>query len=79
MEMVDLWGWETVETSFFGLLDYAEKLTRAEISAMPDGEYEFEDFLDDDGQGFLDSDGNEIKDMVKIEGDDNRQWRHDDL
>ena len=66
MEMVDLWGWETVETSFFGLLDYAEKLTRAEISAMPDGEYEFEDFLDDDGQGFLDSDGNEIKDMVKI-------------
>ena len=65
-EMVELWGWETVETSFYGLLDYAEKLTRAEIAAMADGEYEFDDYLDDDGQGYLDADGNEIADLVLI-------------
>ena len=31
------------------LLDYTEKMTRAELSALPDGEWTFEDFLDDDG------------------------------
>lgn len=31
------------------LMDYAERMTRAAIAAMPDGEYEFEDVLDDDG------------------------------
>ena len=31
------------------LLDYSEALTRAEFGAFPDGEWEFEDFLDDDG------------------------------
>jgi N-methylhydantoinase B len=65
-EMVELWGWETVETSFYALLDYAERLTRAEIQAMPDGEYEFDDYLDDDGQGYLDAEGNEIAPLVKI-------------
>jgi N-methylhydantoinase B len=33
------------------LLDYSEQRLRAEISAMPDGEYFFEDFIDDDGFG----------------------------
>jgi N-methylhydantoinase B len=65
-EMVELWGWETVETSFYALLDYAERLTRAEIQAMPDGEYEFDDYMDDDGLGYLDAEGNEIADMVLI-------------
>jgi N-methylhydantoinase B len=31
------------------LLDYSERLTRATIRALPDGEYDFEDWLDDDG------------------------------
>ncbi|HET9476137.1 MAG TPA: hydantoinase B/oxoprolinase family protein, partial [Dehalococcoidia bacterium] len=31
------------------LMDYAERMTRAAIAAVPDGVYEFEDFLDDDG------------------------------
>jgi len=65
-EMVELWGWETVNACFYGLLDYAEKLTRAEITAMPDGEYEFDDYLDDDGQGYLDAEGNVIVDPVLI-------------
>jgi len=31
------------------LMDYAERMTRAALSAVPEGECEFEDFLDDDG------------------------------
>ena len=31
------------------LLDYAERWMRAEIAAIPDGTYEFEDYLEDDG------------------------------
>jgi len=33
------------------LLDYAERLMRAFLRAIPDGEYAFEDFLEDDGAG----------------------------
>lgn len=33
------------------LIDYAERLTRAGIRALPDGEYEFADWNDDDGIG----------------------------
>jgi N-methylhydantoinase B len=33
------------------LFDYSERLTRAEISRMPAGVFEAEDFLDDDGSG----------------------------
>jgi N-methylhydantoinase B len=31
------------------IMDYAERMTRHAISRIPDGEYEFEDALDDDG------------------------------
>jgi len=33
------------------LFDYSERLTRAELRRMPAGEFEAEDFLDDDGHG----------------------------
>jgi N-methylhydantoinase B len=33
------------------LLDYAERLARADIAAIPDGEAEFVDWIDDDGAG----------------------------
>lgn len=33
------------------LIDYTERLTRAGIQALPDGEYEFTDWNDDDGIG----------------------------
>ncbi len=48
-ELVDEHGWRTLERYLDALLDYAERLTRAEIAAMPDGVYEFADCLDDDG------------------------------
>lgn len=42
-------GRETVERYVEALLDYTERLTRAEIAELPDGAYTFEDWIDDDG------------------------------
>jgi N-methylhydantoinase B len=42
-------GWKTVKRYLGELMDYTERLTRAAIRKLPDGSYEFEDFLDDDG------------------------------
>ncbi len=43
------YGVETVKLYMNDLIDYAEKLTRAGISALPDGVGEFTDWIDDDG------------------------------
>lgn len=43
------------------LIDYTERLTRAKIAALPDGEAEFTDWNDDDGAG-----GPPIKFHVKV-------------
>jgi N-methylhydantoinase B len=42
-------GGEAIAADMAKLLDYSEDLTRAEFSAFPDGAWDFEDFLDDDG------------------------------
>ncbi|WP_300156770.1 hydantoinase B/oxoprolinase family protein [Solidesulfovibrio sp.] len=47
-------GRETVTAMAAALQDYAEKLMRAAIAAMPGGSYTAEDFLDDDGAGNAD-------------------------
>ena len=49
LDMMDSFGHETLEMYIDELLNYAEKRTREEISNMPDGSYEFTDYLDDDG------------------------------
>jgi N-methylhydantoinase B len=43
------YGADTVITSCSAMLDASEAAMRAAIRAIPDGSYEFEDFLDDDG------------------------------
>jgi N-methylhydantoinase B len=50
-ELIDKYSLRTVK--FYGkrLMDYAERLTRHAIMAIPDGTYSFEDFMDDDGFG----------------------------
>ena len=48
-EIFSRWGKKIVNAGMTELLDYAERLTRSEIEKMPDGEYNFEDFMDDDG------------------------------
>jgi N-methylhydantoinase B len=48
-ELFDAHGTDTVGAYVDELLERAETLTRREIEAIPDGEYRFEDYLDDDG------------------------------
>jgi len=43
------YGVARVRRSAHELLDYTERVTRAMLRAIPDGEYVFEDFLDSDG------------------------------
>ena len=49
LDLMDDYGQETLDTYLDELLSYAERLVRLEISDMPDGIYEFADYLDDDG------------------------------
>jgi N-methylhydantoinase B len=49
LELIDKYGLEKIDTYINALLDYSEHLTRKEIKQFPPGEYEFVDYLDDDG------------------------------
>ncbi|MCH8066203.1 MAG: hydantoinase B/oxoprolinase family protein [Chloroflexi bacterium] len=49
LELVARYGRRQVARRMRELQDYAERLTRAAISDIPNGVYEFEDALDDDG------------------------------
>jgi N-methylhydantoinase B len=48
-EMVERYGLRQTWRQMAALQDYAERMTRAAIAAIPDGQYKFEDFLDEDG------------------------------
>jgi N-methylhydantoinase B/oxoprolinase/acetone carboxylase alpha subunit len=48
-EIVERYGFARVRRSAADLLDYSERVTRAMLRQIPEGEYGFEDFLDDDG------------------------------
>ncbi|MGE0797486.1 MAG: hydantoinase B/oxoprolinase family protein [Lautropia sp.] len=43
------YGAAVLQAEMAHLLDYTERMTRAEIASFPDGEWSFEDHLDDDG------------------------------
>ncbi len=49
-QLIERYGVEDFRLYTGELHDYAERLIRAEISALPDGTYEFEDFLDGLGE-----------------------------
>jgi N-methylhydantoinase B len=49
LELVERYGIREVARQMLALQDYAERLTRAAIAAVPNGVYEFDDALDDDG------------------------------
>ncbi|MCC6627323.1 MAG: hydantoinase B/oxoprolinase family protein [Chloroflexi bacterium] len=49
LRLVARYGAATVTRSMADLIDYSERLTRAAIAALPDGQWSFEDFIDDDG------------------------------
>lgn len=67
-EIAERYGTEFFSECTESLLDYAEDLMRAGIKSLPDGEYEFEDYLDD--AGTYSQDPVVIKAKVKIEGSD---------
>ncbi len=49
MEILDRYRAASVSERIQALLDYSERMMRAVIAQIPDGVYEFEDYLDDDG------------------------------
>jgi N-methylhydantoinase B len=48
-EMTSKYGLARVEQNMRELLDYSERLVRAELAKLPAGEFTAEDFMDDDG------------------------------
>ena len=45
-------GLDTVRAMMREMLDYTERMTRMALRSLPDGEYDFEDWIDDDGVDF---------------------------
>ena len=68
-ELFDRWPVKTIYQSITELLDYSERMTRAEIEKIPDGEYYFEDMLDDDALS-PDSDPIKIAVTMTVRGDE---------
>ncbi len=67
LELITRYGEAEVRHSMTGLLEYAERMTRALIVELPDGEYHFEDFMDGDG---LSPEPIKIAVTVTIKGDE---------
>ena len=57
---------DTLGPALEEIKDYSERRMRAEIEALPDGVYRFEDVLDDDGKGNEDL---PVKAAVTVDGD----------
>ncbi len=67
LELYGRYGNQVIDRYFAELLDYSERMVRSEISAMPDGRYEFVDFIDDDG---IDPEPITIAVAIDIAGDE---------
>ena len=63
---IERYGVDTVVNGMQALLDYSERLCREEILKMPDGTYEFVDYIDEDG---MDPDPIPIRVKLTISGD----------
>ena len=49
LRLVNEYGLEEMKSYMADILDTTEVLTRSEIEALPDGTWEFTDYLDNDG------------------------------
>ncbi len=67
LEVINRYGPAEVSLYMAGLLQYAERMTRALLAGLPDGVYEFIDYLDDDG---IDPDPIKIAVKITIQGDE---------
>jgi len=66
-DLADRHGLDTLRAATTEIKAYAERRMRAEIEALPDGTVEFEDCLDDDGQG---TENIRIAVAVTVDGDE---------
>ncbi|HWK63591.1 MAG TPA: hydantoinase B/oxoprolinase family protein [Rhizobiaceae bacterium] len=48
-ELCDSYGTGKAQRYLSDIIDYAERMTRAAIATLPDGEFAFQDWIDDDG------------------------------
>src|SRR5688572_29373747 len=67
LDLVAQYGHAELDAICRELLDYTEAFTRAEIRKLPDGEYGFTDYLDDDG---IDPDPIRIQVTITVRGDE---------
>ena len=67
IELIDKIGIDTYNEFCIKWLEYGERKARLAIAELPDGEYCFEDYLDDDGAG---NKNLLIKTKIVIKGDD---------
>ena len=65
-QLFDKYGEEMVLFYAAELLNYSERITRSIIKEIPDGCYEFEDYMDDDG---IKNDSIKIEVQVVVQGD----------
>ncbi len=65
-ELIDRWSLPTTEEHIDALIAYAERIARATIKAIPDGRYEFSDYLDNDG---VSDEPVSIKATVTVQGE----------
>jgi len=49
LQLIDKYGESKLQALIEELLDYSERLVRAELRTMPAGSFSAEDWLDDDG------------------------------
>ena len=61
-ELIGRYGLRELTHYAVGLMDYSERMVRAALLEIPDGIYEYEDFMDNDGV-----EGSKIRIHVKIE------------
>lgn len=66
-ELVQKYSLKTVNLFARSLMDYAERMVRNAISALPDGAYTFEDYMEDDG---LETSRIRIHVTVSVKGDE---------
>ncbi|HEB59188.1 MAG TPA: hydantoinase B/oxoprolinase family protein, partial [Gammaproteobacteria bacterium] len=67
VELVGALGVDRYLSALDQLNDYGERMARRALELIPDGRYEFEDLMDDDGQGTRDI---PVRVAVEIEGSD---------
>lgn len=65
-ELVDKYGVEHVEAAMAEIQDYAERVFRAEVAALPDGTYTWEDSVDED---FYTGEPKTVRLTLTVEGD----------